>query len=227
MIKKNWLGSFAFNMLMALAFLCSQSTMIRAQIKPNEVVFTGGAALSYTQFGTDVFNGGLTGNFYSGNLSRWSYPAFVLNGDVGITDRLSLGAAFSWQTIGFNFKNVPYPYGYSYYQTPSPPQTWVDTYDRFNVSGRALYHFIREKELDMYLGVRIGYTWWDRKTTNNDPSYSYSLYDEYSKIFLMPVSIQSVLGFRYYFSDYVGLNAELGIGPPYALMLGLNLKFTN
>jgi hypothetical protein len=226
MIQKNWQSSFAFNLLMAMGFLCSLSSEIRAQIKPNEVVFTGGAALSYTQFGPDVFNGGSTG-YNNGNLTHWSYPAYILNGDLGITDRLSLGAALSWQTIGINFNKIPYPYSYSYYQTGSPPQTWVDTYDRYNVSGRALYHFIREKELDMYLGVRIGYTWWDRKTTNNDPSYNYSLYDEYSKIFIMPLSIQSVLGFRYYFSDYVGLNAELGIGAPYALMLGLNLKFSN
>jgi hypothetical protein len=208
-----------------LVFLLLVPAAWKAQTKQNEVVFSIGGALSFTQFGLNS----LVGYSNQGTISRWSYPAFVLNGDVGLSDRISLGACFSWQTLGFNFSDVPYPNNnYTYYgNTPSPQQSWTDTYQRFNVSARGLYHFVRQKDWDLYLGVRIGYTWWDRNSNNTDPLYDYSKADEYKSILPMPVAIQSLFGMRYFFSDYFGINGEVGVGAPYALMLGVNVKFNN
>jgi hypothetical protein len=202
-----------------------------AQEKAGDFVFTGGAAVSFTQFGTQPFLGG--SNLYytgsnNGSITPWSYPAYVLNAERGMSDRISLGVCMSWQSLGYKFNNIAYPsqnYNYQYGNPPSPLVSWTDTYNRYNVSMRGLYHFVNSNEWDLYLGVRIGYTWWDRQSTNPDPAYNYSYRDEYSSIFITPISIQSVLGLRYFFSDNFGINGELGIGAPYAGMLGISVRF--
>jgi hypothetical protein len=213
--------------LMALAFLFVFSTNSKSQQNPNAVVFTAGAGASFVQV-ADPFN--TSGTYFSaGNFSRWSYPAYILNCDFRTSDRLSLGACLSWQSLGFNFTNVPYPNTQSnnYYNNPSPQESWGDSYNRYNIAARVLYYFVREQNLDAYFGARAGYTWWDRSTTNSDPSYNFSIYDEYSKIFLTPVGLQAIFGMRYFFSQNFGITAEGGIGPPYALLLGLNVRFSN
>jgi hypothetical protein len=222
-MQKSQGSSFSF-IGTALAFLLFLTVSAVAQQNPNSIVFTAGGALSFVQTGEPF----TSNNVYlsTGTFSRSSYPAIALNADFRTSDRISLGACLSMQTLGFDFKNVPYP-NYQYNSGTSPAQSWDDTYHRYNASARLLYYFLREPNIEMYLGARAGYTWWDRSSTNSDPGYTYGIYDEYGKIFPMPVSIQAVFGMRYFFSDNFGLTTEAGIGAPYALMLGVSIRFSN
>lgn len=104
--------------------------------------------------------------------------------------------------------------------------TVYDTYDlkvyaqRYRVHFRANYHFVQNDNVDAYLGVgagtnirRIGYT-------TDYPNYD----GDNATGALIPFSMRLALGTRYYFTDNIGLNAEIGIGGP-VVSAGLSFKF--
>jgi hypothetical protein len=202
---------------LVLAFLFLQALGMHAQFRTGDVFVTLGGAASFTSLGVNSFWGSNTSN---NTIIPFSSPALCGNVDFLATERISIGGCYSWQQFGNRFDH--YIGYYNYYQNSPPlPQSWTDTYNRYNIAGRVLYHFLNTPHINMYLGARAGYTYWTRSTTNSDPTYDYSPADKLHAIFLAPFSLQSVFGMRYMFNENFGLNAEAGIGAPYAFLLGL------
>mgnify|MGYP000029226369 CR=1 FL=1 len=85
----------------------------------------------------------------------------------------------------------------------------VNAYSRrFRFHVRANYHFVQEDNFDAYVGFGAGSNTRSFGYTTDFPNYS----NEGFTGSLLPISARIALGTRYFFSDNIGLNLELGIG---------------
>lgn len=92
---------------------------------------------------------------------------------------------------------------------------------RLRVQARFNYHFdISNPDLDAYIGVGAG------TNTRFFKSYENGVEIEESDVqgSLIPVSFRIASGMRYYFTENIGLNAEIGLGGP-VVSAGLSFKF--
>ena len=94
------------------------------------------------------------------------------------------------------------------------------TAQRIRVMLRANYHFVQTDAMDAYVGFGAGTNnrVWGVKT--DFPNYD----DESISGTLLPVSARICLGTRFYFTENIGANVELGLGGP-LISAGLSLKF--
>ncbi len=92
---------------------------------------------------------------------------------------------------------------------------------RLRVQMRFNYHFqIDNPALDSYFGVGAGTNNRFRTTYENGVEID----GELSNLTLLKFSLRACLGMRYYFTDNIGLNAEIGIGGP-LVSGGISVKF--
>jgi len=91
---------------------------------------------------------------------------------------------------------------------------------RYRPQIRMNYHFVANEALDVYTGIGVG-----ANIRNIGIKTDYPNYDNISAIAsLSPVSLRLALGMRYYFTENIGLNLELGLGGPF-MSGGLSIKF--
>jgi opacity protein-like surface antigen len=91
---------------------------------------------------------------------------------------------------------------------------------RYRVQLRMNYHFTSSDNLDAYVGFGAGsnirrFVYSSDKPNSAKESESGSL---------LPFSMRIALGMRYYFTNNIGFNAELGLGGP-MVSAGLSLRF--
>jgi outer membrane protein W len=91
---------------------------------------------------------------------------------------------------------------------------------RYRPQIRMNYHFVSNDALDAYVGVGVGANIRKIGTKTDYPNYN----DNSISGSLIPVSLRLALGMRYYFTDNIGLNLELGLGGPF-MSGGLSIKF--
>lgn len=84
---------------------------------------------------------------------------------------------------------------------------------------RISFHFLRHEKLDLFSGLGLGYNGskWQFKT--DDPNFDNR---EFSAI--IPVSFRFFIGSRYFFTNYLGINFEVGIGGGGLLQGGLSFR---
>lgn len=156
---------------------------------------------------TICVNGGfsLVGSIISAaNGQTSSVPAIQFTYDRGLSSFFSLGAAASYQGMKIDYSDITY----GDYKT---------TISRLNVACRALFHYANSGKLDMYSGLRLGYTNWGVSTTSKDPDYVAD--DVVKGGGFAPQVI--LFGIRGYFTDHIGLNFEVGVGAPHYTSIGL------
>ncbi len=85
---------------------------------------------------------------------------------------------------------------------------------------RLNYHFVQTDALDVYVGFGAGY-----KSAKR--SFYYDNVEDASASFdaLLPVAVRIAIGGRFYFTDNIGANFELGAGGGGLIQGGLALKF--
>ena len=97
----------------------------------------------------------------------------------------------------------------------------VNAYSRrYRFQIRANYHFVQEDNFDAYVGFGAGSNTRSIRFTTDYPNYR----NNGGSGSLLPFSARIALGTRYFFSDNIGLNLELGIGGP-LISGGLSFKF--
>lgn len=112
--------------------------------------------------------------------------------------RITIGASLSIQKIN--------PFYFSYI---GKRNTGIS---RYNLGVRPLLHFGKTNYTDFYWGGRIGVSYY--------PEVDFSTIG-----FTYLPSFQMLLGGNIFFSQMLGVNFELGLGPPYGLAIGGVLKF--
>jgi len=157
-------------------------------------------------------------NTVSGSsISTFSFPAIQLSYEYSVVNWFSVGLALSSQNLGLNINNwLESANGITY--------NWQINVNRFNYALRALFHYGKFKRIDMYSGLRIGFTHWTISTSGSlDPYFNVTSILVYSGYAVFAPQI-ILYGIRFYITDHIGLNTELCFGSPYYWSYGLNYR---
>jgi len=189
-------------LLLAVALMFATNFKLSAQNQdyPSTISLNGGFSLVGAMFKTLEVQDGFKSN---------SYPALQLTYDHYVTKWFSMGGAASVQSMG---------YSYNYIDQVSGDETNVSVdVNRINIALRPLFHYGNSGKIDMYSGLRLGYTLWNIKATVDD-------YDDAG--LANSFAPQLILfGMRGYFTENIGANFELAVGSPHYFSLGLNYRF--
>jgi opacity protein-like surface antigen len=157
-------------------------------------------------YGYPYFNGALVKGLANDPGKIKSYCA---GGKVEflLSDKIGLGAEFTYADASMKF-NVQ--------DTLFVTRTYTAGISKIRVIGRMNFHFATTSSIDPYFVIGAGYkktTWYD-----DEPGiHSLSLN-------VIPVAFRVGVGLHYYFTDFMGINAELGLGGP-MMHIGLSFKF--
>jgi outer membrane immunogenic protein len=117
-------------------------------------------------------------------LSNWGIPVYA-GLDYGIHKDITLGAEMSFRSYNDNYRNTRY------------------NHNILGFSGNANYHFNSILNIpptwDFYAGLNLGFYYWNSR--NDYPGNSRS-----------GIGLGAQIGGRYYFTNRIGLNLELGGG---------------
>jgi len=140
--------------------------------------------------------------------------------DVNITGIGPLGGRFEYMVADKFGIGIDFIYN-------STNATWTEGgYDykifaqRYRPQLRMNYHFVSTDALDAYFGFGAGGNIRNIGYESTEPGYS----GENATGALIPISLRIALGMRYYFTDNIGINTEIGLGGP-TLSAGLSIKF--
>ena len=121
-----------------------------------------------------------------------------------ISDKVGLGVEFTYSNA--NAK----------YQDSINAPIYTAGVKKIRVLGSFNFHFATTTSIDPYFTIGMGYK--NTSYYDNQPGYGYTWPT------LIPVAFRLGVGLHYYFTDFLGINAELGIGGP-LMRAGLSFKF--
>jgi hypothetical protein len=148
-----------------------------------------------------------------------SVPTIALSYDYGLTDNFSIGIAGAYQSVSGEFENT-----YLDGNQVSRTETAKATLSRMNIAVRPLFHYGNSDKLDMYSGLRVGYLIRTLDVDSHDPDAD--VVRELDTFVGNRLAIGLVpFGFRYFFTDNIGLNMDLQIGTPYVVSGGVAFQF--
>lgn len=193
-------------------------------------LFLSSAQTSSAQYelGTNVINAGI--GIGSTLLSGYSGSGFSQTPGIGVSFEhgtwelgdgiVSLGAYIGYKSYKWEDTYETYNFSTGNYINVTATDKWSYTI----VGARGAYHFpISNDKVDLYAGLMLSYNILSYSYTTNDPNYNGAL-DNYSGSYGSGVGFSAFGGIRYYLTDNIGLNAELGYGVSY-LTLGVSFKF--
>lgn len=193
----------------ALTFVVNQN--VNAQVEQGSIIID-------PYYGFPNFGKKLADTFVGDSVSSVDVTGIGpcgLRAEYMVADNFGVGFDFIYNSVGAKGT-------YSEYDLGGVQRTYTDKVNmqRFRVQARINYHFVQTDQLDAYVGFGAGTN--IRKFTykSDNPNYV----PENASGALIPVSVRIALGMRYYFTDNIGLNAELGIGGP-VISAGISLKF--
>lgn len=139
-----------------------------------------------------------------------------LRGEYMISDNFGVGVDFIYNSLGVK-------YNYEDWDTLGITHTYEDKINqqRIRVQLRMNYHFAQTEQVDAYVGFGAGTSIRRFSYSSDNPNFTEP--DAVSGA-LIPVSLRLALGVRYYFTDFLGINAEIGLGGP-MISGGISLKF--
>jgi hypothetical protein len=194
------------SLVLALVFFSNRRSF--AQTAPHEVVINAGIGLSGIAPDLFVFGYPLPDETEFTAITN----EFGGTVDYGLLKWLSVGIGIGYQEVKEEYLGT----GAGDYAI----------FSRTNYGLRILAHLNRTHKnvFDTYVGIRPGISIWkDVKLWtpfyNPTPFYP-NLVFPFNSYF----SFQLVYGLRYYFTSFLGLHAEVGIGPPYALEGGITIR---
>ncbi|MBC7413283.1 MAG: outer membrane beta-barrel protein [Bacteroidia bacterium] len=129
-----------------------------------------------------------------------------------INEKIGIGAEYTYAKAAINYTETT---------TNSAGVTTTNTYNDAIIKQRALLrmaiHFGESDKFDPYMCFGAGYKGSKFSSTYNGAGTSVTFN-------FIPVAIRIGGGFRYFFTENIGLNAEVGIGGP-LVQGGLSVKF--
>lgn len=141
-------------------------------------------------------------------------PAISGTADIGVTDRISVGFGYFYQTARADWTSFVDTITDSVYTGEFNFRA-----KRYNYGVRALLHFGNNDAIDPYFGFRVGFGQWKVNTNVT----AFELFD--ARRFKAKVTFQAIFGVRYYFLPFIGVNGEIAFGYPYFLSGGLSFRF--
>jgi hypothetical protein len=174
-------------------------------------------------------NWGNENSYQNSGLTSYSVKS---NGPMGvraeilISDQIGIGVDFIYNSRFI--KGTREDIEYVFDESSNQYVELVNVYDyqslsqRFRLQLRVNYHFdLYNPNLDLYVGYGVGSNV-SKYTTLINGTASYPTYEQ-SIFTFFPFSMRVCTGLRYYFTNKIGINSELGLGGP-LLSAGISLK---
>lgn len=140
-----------------------------------------------------------------------------------IADRIGVGVDVIYNSNSSSFTSIDSTYNGNTDSWSTETNSLEYKMQRVRAQLRFNYHFnIINPALDSYIGVGAGTNNRFRTTLENNIDITDN--DGISNFTLLPFSLRVAAGLRYYFTDNIGLNAEIGLGGP-LVSAGLSVKF--
>jgi opacity protein-like surface antigen len=137
-----------------------------------------------------------------------------------INDNIGLGLEYTYAAVSAKYNYV------RNYTNNNQNFTVLESYNAKLTKQRLLvrvnFHFNTTEKLDVYGTAGLGYKKSQLKTDNLYNTLEVISFN--TSINLVPISIRGGIGMRYFFTQNIGINAELGIGGP-LIQAGLTGKF--
>lgn len=150
------------------------------------------------------------------NVSATGFGPLHFKFEYGLTDRFGLGLSVNYNNFGFTWTEPNNNYSYS-----GGPQTYNYTFksSALAVNLRFNRHWEVNDKVDAYWGMGFGYSNTNWSETSNDPTYTKSTFTV-----PIPVSFETTIGMRYYFTENIGMYVEGGYAKS-ILQAGVVAKF--
>jgi len=148
---------------------------------------------------------GFGATWYSGSYYHGQVPPVSASLEFGVAENiLEKGVVGVGPYVGFS----SYKWEYT---------DWGYKYSNIILGVRGNFHYPLANKLDTYIGVLLGYNIITSKEFGTPSGFDYSASSS-------GISTAGYIGARYYFTDALGVMAELGYGITY-LTVGVALKF--
>lgn len=154
------------------------------------------------------FGIGLGGYYANGSGYSTKIPPIELSGEYFIMENLSVGGFIGGSKSEYDYK-IPY---YGDYETIN--------YSYFNIGVLGNYHFVNQEKFDVYAGARLGYVNLSLDYDEDEVGDGIDDLDAKGSGVLAGAHV----GGRYFFTDALAANAELGYGIA-ILKIGASFKF--
>jgi outer membrane protein W len=128
--------------------------------------------------------------------------------EIMLTDKIGVGVEGTYAAANISYldsNNLRYSAGVN----------------KYRILAKINFHFATTKKLDPYFTLGAGYM--NFKYYQTQPGVNNLSTNEFVQN-MIPVSVRASIGLRYFFTDFMGLNAEIGLGGP-LLQGGLSFKF--
>ena len=150
-----------------------------------------------------------------GDIKTSLTPVIMVGFDHALTDVFSIGVQGAYQGIGADFVNT-YNDG-----SKEVKENVEATINRMNFAIRPNFHYGGNDQLDLYSGMRIGIQTFSTSHNSTDPNFNALQDFDGARL-----SVGATLfGLRYFITENFGMNMELSLGTPYAVIGGVNFKF--
>ncbi|MCA6362194.1 MAG: outer membrane beta-barrel protein [Bacteroidetes bacterium] len=187
-----------------------------AQKYQGQSVITGGVGFSLTGLLFSVIERSLDATT---DISSTRTPVLIGAYDYGLSDRFSIGVGYTYQSLTLKYDS----YYFNGMTDSLVTGNFTDRVVRQNFGIRPLFHFGDNDDLDIYAGVRLSAVRWSYTTDRTDIGTDRWVSDVLGGF--SPVKVQGLFGMRYFFTENIGFNTELAIGPSYFAMVGINARF--
>lgn len=139
-----------------------------------------------------------------------------LRAEYMLADKFGIGIDFIYNSASVDMEYDSLNTNGTLYRT----YTGTGTMNRIRVQARFNYHFVTTDKLDAYVGVGAGSNTRIWTAKSDDPGYRFR---NSTSGTLLPFSMRTAVGMRYYFIPNLGVNAEIGIGGP-VVSAGVSIK---
>lgn len=197
--------------LLVTLFLCSNNLFAQNKVGETSVSVITGVSLIGLYYDAPLLLS--TGSSNELKYTSNTTPVFGLAIDYSLIDLFSIGLAGSFQ----HFENRVSLNSFSAYTRHEV--------NRINLSVRSLFHIPNKEKVDLYGGLRLGATLWRDSESASFDANNNKLSGEKQGNYVLP-SFQLLIGVKVYLIDNLALNAELAIGSPYFLAIGLAYTFS-
>jgi opacity protein-like surface antigen len=129
-----------------------------------------------------------------------------------VADKIGVGVDFNYLSNGFEYDYI------------LDNTTYTATYKKtkLRVMARLNYHFVQTEQVDSYVGFGAGYKHKINTFSSTNPAdFEDNLESNFQ---LLPFSARICVGTRFFFTDNLGVNLELGAGGGPLLSGGITVK---
>ena len=210
----------SIGILTALALFFGVNQQASAQVEQGSMIID--AYYGFPNLGKKLWNA-LESDSSTVNSKATGVGPLGIRFEYMIADNLGFGADINYLTNGFD-----YDYTISEYNSTTgffEDNTYTVSYKKtkLRIMARLNYHFVQTDVVDAYVGFGAGYKHKINKFSSTNPNDTENELE--SRLNLIPVSIRLCLGTRFFFTDNLGMNLEMGVGGGPLLSAGVSVKF--